>query len=75
MTLLRALWKVHFFFFLFLFFLLKDQVVGGNELGEKKEHKSNGQSKMSKFYVRNSNREKSQSHTQFYYIIRKIIGE
>ena len=50
-------------------------IVGGNELGKKKEHKSIIQSKISEFYVKNLNQEKSQSRTQIHYILIGITGE
>ena len=44
-------------------------------IGKKKEHKSNTQSKTSKFYVKNSDQENPKSRMQIHYIIREITGE
>ena len=47
----------------------------GKQIGKKKEHQSNTQSKSPKFYVENPNPEKPQSRTQIHYIIREITVE
>ena len=44
-------------------------------IGKKKKHRSNTQSKIPEFYVKNPNWKKSRSLTQIHYIIREITRE
>jgi len=55
--------------------ILLGKVYCGNELGKKKERKSNAQSKAPEFYVKNPNQKKSRSITQIHYIIWEITEE